>query len=204
MKKGFYFMIEGGEGCGKNLQAKLLAEWLAKKGFEVILTREPGGTPESEQIRNVLLNKENKIDSLTELFLYSAARADNYSKIVKPALERGAIVIKNRGWPSTFAYQGLAGGINIEEIRKITSLAIQEIIPDLIFIIDIDPEKGLEKEQNPDRFATKGLDYHQRVNQGYLKLAKLFPNFTTIIPYQENNPSSMQEKIQNRVMEIIT
>ncbi|MFW6283381.1 MAG: dTMP kinase [Minisyncoccales bacterium] len=199
MKRGIYIMLEGGEGCGKDTQAKLLEEYLLKKGYEVINTKEPGGTPEAEQIRNVLLKKENNLDDLTELFLYQAARKELNNKIIKPSIENGKIVISRRGFPSTFAYQGYAGGVNPELIEELNKISMHEIFPDLLFIIDIDPETGLKKETNPDRFAAKKIDYHNKVRQGYLKVAEKYPHISMVIPYQEGNLEKMQEQIRHHL-----
>jgi len=199
MKRGFYIMIEGGEGCGKDYQADLLCDYLKQKKLEVILTREPGGTTESEKIRDILLDKNHKLSPITELFLYEAARRDLNEKVIIPSLEEGKIVISKRGFPSTYAYQGFAGDLDLEIIKRENKLAMEGVIPDLLFIININPQQGLNKEINPDRFAQKGLKYHLRVNEGYLELAKMFPDISIVIPYQDGNPQAMQQEIRHHI-----
>ena len=135
----------------------------------------------------------------TELFLYEAARRDVNEKIVLPAYNSGKIVISKRGFPTTHAYQGFGGGLDLEIIKRENELAMQGIVPDKIFIIDINPKKGLEKEINPDRFAAKGLGYHEKARQGYLDFAKTYSDISVIIPYLEGKPETMQNQIRNQI-----
>jgi len=200
-KKGYYIMIEGGEGCGKDYQADLLADYLKQKELEIISIREPGGTKESEEIRKVLLNKDYELSPITELFLYQAARRDLNDKIIIPSIEQGKIVISKRGFPSTYAYQGFGGGLDLKIIKRESELATQGIKPDILFILDINPELGLNKEINPDRFAAKGQEYHKKVNQGYLEVAKMLPEISVVIPYQDGNPQAMHEEIRHHLKE---
>ena len=150
MKREFYIMIEGGEGCGKDYQADLLVPWFKEKNLDVILTREPGGTPEAEQIRDVLLKEGNKLSPLTELFLYEAARRDLNEKVITPSLEKGKIIISKRGFPSTYTYQGFGGELDSEIIKRENELAMNGITLDILFIIDIDSKLGLKKEVKPN------------------------------------------------------
>jgi dTMP kinase len=197
--RGKYIMIEGGEGCGKDEQARLLLNSLIIKGYGVILTREPGGTPEAEKIRSILLDKSNNLSPLEELFLFESARSINYRQVVIPELELGSVVIKTRGWPSTVAYQGYAGNIDLGFINQLNQKATLGIRPDLLFVIDISAKLGLEKETNPDRFATKGIDYHKKVNSSYLKIAKQNPDFSIVIPYRKGSIVEMQSEIRHYV-----
>ncbi len=199
MSKGFYIMIEGGEGSGKDTQANLLEEYLGDLGCSVVRTREPGGTPEAEQIRNVLSKKDNDFDPLSELFLFEAARLENYRKVVQPSLERGYSVLKARGWPSTIAYQGFAGGVDLELIQELNKRATLGILPDLLFIIDVDPRVGLDREVGKDRFSMKGIEYHHKVRQGYLYVAKMLPpEKVSVIPY-EDGIANMQKAIRREL-----
>jgi len=200
-KRGKSIIIEGGEGCGKGVQARELSDCFQEKKIPNILFREPGGTKEAEQIRRILLDNENKLDSETELFLYQAARRDLFKKEIIPALTQGTHVILDRSWPSTYAYQGYAGKINLNLIKNLTSIATFGINPDLLIIMNIDYSTGLSKEKNPDRFALKGPEYHKKVNEGYLNVAKLFPDISVIINYQEGKPELMQKKIQDKIKE---
>jgi dTMP kinase len=199
MKKGYYIMLEGGEGCGKDSHAESLVGYLKSLGCSVVLTREPGGTKKGEQIRTILLDKTRSLTPMQELYLFEEARLSSYKNIVIPGVEKGEVIIKTRGWPSTIAYQGYAGGIDLDQIRKLNNKATFNIMPDLLIIIDVPPEKGLKKELDADRFAQKGLGYHEKVNQGYLSIAKEHPEFSIVIPYQEGEFDAMQEQIRNAV-----
>lgn len=193
-------MFEGGEGCGKDYQTDLMAEEL-KKRWDVVITREPGGTPESEDIRKILLNKNYQLSPLVELFLYEAARKDLNDKIIIPSIEKGKVVLSKRGFPSTHAYQGFGGKMDLDLIKRENELAMNGVMPDAIFIIDINPSKGLEKEVNPDRFADKGLDYHKKVQRGYLHFAKEYSDISIIISYQDGNPQAMHKEIRHYLKE---
>lgn len=192
-------MLEGGEGCGKDSHAKELVAYLQSMKYKVILTREPGGTKKGEQNRKILLDKRRKLSPEQELYLFEDARKSNYRQIIIPGLKRGEIIIKTRGWPSTIVYQGYAGGIDLDSIRELNHQATFGIMPDLLIIIDIAPEKGLEKELQADRFAEKGLNYHKKVNAGYLSIAKDYPDFSIIVPYREGEPEAMQEQIRKEL-----
>ncbi len=189
-------MLECGEGLGKDSQADLLVAWLKERDYDVILTKEPGGTPEAEKIRKILLDKNNTLDPLTELFLYEASRRDLSKKVIAPALEKGKIIVSKRGFPSTHAYQGFAGELDIQLVKYFNDIATRGVSPDVIYIIDGDPEVGLAQEKDPDRFAEKGLPYHQKVRKGYLDFAEKYPDISVIIPYQHGNAEAMQEQIR--------
>jgi len=167
METGKYILFEGGEGCGKSTQAKLLKNYFDRKGINCVLGREPGGIGVAENIRKILLDKKNNISEITELFLFEAARTEFFSQFVKPNLKMGINLIADRSGYSTEAYQGWAGGIDLGLIKMLNDRATFGIKPDLTFIIDIDPEKGLGKEKNPDRFASKGIEYHVKVREGF-------------------------------------
>lgn len=200
MKRGHYIILEGGEGCGKSTQAKLLCEYLNSKGIPCVLTREPGGTKEGHQIREILTNKENELSPLSELFLFQADRTESYLKIVKPNLEKGVVVVKDRSRFSTEAHQGYAGETDMQLIKELNSFSTQKISPDLLIIIDIEHDKGLEKEEDANRFAAKGGEYHKKVNEYYRALADKF-DFAVLIPYQDENPGAMQEEIRRHLKE---
>ena len=170
--KGKYIILESGEGAGKSTHAKLLVKFLNSLNFPAVYSREPGSTPEAEQIREVLKSKKNKLEALTELFLFEAARTEFFAKEVLKNRTKGITTVADRSGFSSEAYQGYAGGVDLDLIRKLNFRATAGIHPDLFFLIDIDARKGLSKEQNPDRFAAKGLGYHKKVNQGYREIAK--------------------------------
>jgi len=197
--RGKYFLLEGEEGCGKDTQLQLLQESFQNKGYDIIVTGEPGGTAESEQIRKVLLGSKNRLDDITELFLYQAARRDIFDKIIVPNLNKGNIILSGRGFPSTHAYQGFGGGVDLDLITRLNKIATFGVEPDLLVIIDIDPVKGLEKETDKNRFSKKTLEYHQRVRQGYLDVAKKFSNFSVVIDYREGDIEGMHKEIMGHI-----
>lgn len=192
-------MLEGGEGFGKDYQASLLVPWLINRGYDVVETKEPGGTPEAERIRKVLLYSKGKLSAQEELNLLQEARKDLTEKVIIPSLEIGSVVVSKRGFPSTYAYQGFGSGMDLALISNMSYIATKGIFPDLLFIIDGDPKKGLAKEIDPDRFAAKGLEYHQRVREGYLDFAKRYNEISVVIPYQEGNPGVMQLEIRKHI-----
>ncbi len=200
-ERGKYIVIEGGEGCGKTTQAQKLVDFLNEKGVKTIRAREPGSTHEAEQIRAVLLNEKNNLTSLTEVFLFEAARTEFFRREVVPNLQTGTSVVADRSGYSTEAYQGYAGGANKDLIFQLNHLATFGVRPDLLFILDIKAEQGLKKEQDSDRFALKGLEYHRKVNQGYREIAKRESDISVVIPYREGDVNAMQNEIRRHVQE---
>lgn len=173
MERGIFITIEGPEGAGKTTILKMLGAFLEQKGYSVILTREPGGIPISEQIREVILNKENKaMDSRTEALLYAAARRQHLVEKIIPALEKGMIVLCDRFIDSSLAYQGHARGLDIDEIYSINTFAIGNFMPDVTFYFDIDPAEGLKRisannDREINRLDLEELQFHEKVREGY-------------------------------------
>jgi dTMP kinase len=173
MKKGLFIVFEGGEGTGKTTAIDGIYDWLIENKFKCIKTREPGGIKISEQIRQVILNTENKtMDPRTEALLYAAARRQHLVEKVIPALEEGVIVLCDRFIDSSLAYQGYARNLGIEEVMSINKFAIGEYMPDLSILFDLDPKIGLErinnnKEREINRLDLEKLDFHERVRAGY-------------------------------------
>ncbi|MFW2489387.1 dTMP kinase [Clostridium chromiireducens] len=173
MKKGLFIVFEGGEGTGKTTAIDSIYNWIIDNNLNCIKTREPGGITISEQIRQVVLSKENKaMDARTEALLYAAARRQHLVEKVIPALEEGTIVICDRFVDSSLAYQGYARNLGIEEIMSINKFAIGEYMPDISVLFDLDPQIGLERISNNDcreinRLDLEKLDFHQRVREGY-------------------------------------
>ena len=201
MKRGKLIIFDGGEATGTTTHSNLLYEFLIEKKIPCVWTREPGGTDLGIKIRRILLDPENQISSLAELFLYEADRINQYETIIEPNLKNGLNVLSDRSWPATDAYQGAAGKVDINLIRQLNEIATLNINPDLLFIIDGNPEKLLKKEIDPDRFAEKSLNYHQKVRQGYLEILKRYPEFAIKINYREDNIKGMQEEITSHVKE---
>ena len=173
MRKGLFIVFEGGEGTGKTTAIESIYDWIKEKGFNCIKTREPGGIKISEEIRQVILNKENtNMDGRTEALLYAAARRQHLIEKVIPALESGYIVLCDRFIDSSLAYQGYARGLGIDEVMSINKFAIGEYMPDLSIIFDLDPRIGLERisrnnEREVNRLDLEKLDFHERVREGY-------------------------------------
>ena len=179
MTRGRFITLEGGEGAGKSTQLRRLAERLRARGLEVVATREPGGSPGAEAIRELMLNDaEDRWSPVTETLLMYAARRDHIERVIAPALARGAWVVCDRFADSTRAYQGAGGGTDPALIAALESQVLGEARPDLTLIFDIAPEAGLERAQargGEMRFESKGLAFHQRLRQGFLAIAEAEP-----------------------------
>jgi len=179
---GFFITFEGIEGCGKSTQLNLLKGYLEKKGKEVVAVREPGGTLLGEKVRAILLESaEESVDPWAELFLYEACRAQLVTRVVKPALAAGKVVISDRFYDSTLAYQGFGRGLERASIRKLNSIATGGLVPDITILIDCEVEDGLKRAfsriasargAREDRFEKEEIDFHRRVRDGFLKAAK--------------------------------
>jgi len=177
MTRGLFLSFEGGEGSGKSLQAKRLAAELTKRGRDVLLTREPGGTAAGERIREIVLHaQEIALSPEAQVLLYSTARAQNVREVIRPALEAGKIVIADRFFDSTMAYQGYGHGVPLASIKDVTALACGSLAPDRTFLLDIPVETGLGRsgwraQSKWDRFEVLDPEFHERVRNGYLRLA---------------------------------
>jgi dTMP kinase len=180
MANGIFITIEGPDGSGKTTIIQMLAENLEREGFEVIATREPGGIEIAEQIRKVILDPDNtEMDSRTEALLYAAARRQHLAEKVRPALEKGKIILCDRFVDSSLAYQGHARGLGIDEVYSINEFAIEDMMPELTLYFDIAPEVGLErinknKGREVNRLDMEKLEFHQKVREGYMILADRF------------------------------
>jgi len=199
MKQGKYVVFEGGEGCGKSTHSDFVLGYLTKNGIPAIKSREPGGISEAEQIRNILLKKENNLHALSELYLFEAARTEFFRKIIIPNLEKGISVLSDRSMYSSEAYQGYAGGIDLKFIRDLNKKSSFGIKPDLVVLITIDAEKGLVKESHPDRMSGKGIEFHRKVNLGYLKIAEDNSDFFFVVPYIEKGLEKMKSLYLPRI-----
>lgn len=173
MQKGCFIVFEGGEGSGKSTILEMIYNWMIESGKDVIKTREPGGIKISEKIREIILDANNtEMDGRTEALLYAAARRQHLVEKVIPALKDGKIVLCDRFIDSSLAYQGYARGLGIDEIMKINEFAIDEYMPNLSILFDLDPEIGLERINKNrtgklDRIDMEKLDFHLKVREGY-------------------------------------
>ncbi|HEY8499457.1 MAG TPA: dTMP kinase [Clostridia bacterium] len=179
MRKGLFITFEGGDGSGKSTQLSLLKEYLIKKGIKILTLREPGGAAISEKIRNIILDNRNaEMSPVTEMLLYAASRAQLVSQVIKPSLEKGITVICDRFVDSSYVYQGLARGLGIDTVKLVNDIAIENIMPDITFFMDIDPELALKRRFDasiPDRLENESISFHRDVYEGYLKLTGLYP-----------------------------
>jgi dTMP kinase len=181
MKQGLFVSFEGPEGAGKTTIIDMLIEDLKKEGFQAISTREPGGIEIAEQIREVILNKNNTaMDARTEALLYAAARRQHLVEKVKPALEAGNVLLCDRFIDSSLAYQGFARGLGIDEVLSINQFAIEDMMPRVTFYFDLDPKIGLERihknnGREVNRLDLEKIEFHQKVREGYLIVADRYP-----------------------------
>lgn len=176
MKKGYLISFEGGEGAGKTVQIKRLRDELVAKGFDVVVVREPGGTVISEQIRDIVLSSKNiGIAYTTEVLLFQAARAQLYRELVLPSLEAQKVVLMDRTRDSSVVYQGMVRGFGVEVIEQLNNISTRETYPDITFLLDVSVEVGLGRRAQTDkmdRLDMETKDFHQKVREAYLTLAK--------------------------------
>ena len=173
MKKGLFITFEGCDGCGKTTQLELLAKFLEEKGYDVVVTREPGAKGLGTKLREILLNYDGEVSSNCESFLFLADRAQHIDTLVKPAIENGKIVLCDRHIDSTVAYQGYGRGINLEQINYLNNLATSGLKPDLTLLFDVDTETSMQRVgKNKDRMESAGIEFQEKVRHGYLELAK--------------------------------
>lgn len=208
---GKLITFEGGEGCGKTTQAKLLADYLISRGHKVFSTREPGGDEIGERLRNIVKDPryDGKISNNTELLLYLTARSSFVNNIIKPKIDEGCIVISDRYIDSTTAYQGYGNKMDIGTILLLNDIVSQGINPDLTFLIDIEAKRGLESISTKefgraDRMESKGLEYHKIVNEGYRKIAEDNPERIKIIKYIRGNINEMHNEIIMHLEELLS
>ncbi|WP_394694618.1 dTMP kinase [Hyphobacterium sp.] len=205
MPKGLFVTLEGGEGAGKSTLARALQSTLIRRGREVVLTREPGGTPGAEEIRALLVKGDTeRWSAMTEALLFYAARVDHVEKVIQPAMARGAIVISDRFADSTMAYQGAAGGIALDRLKALHRLALNDFQPALTLLVDIAPETGLHRTRDrlglEVRFESKALAFHERLRACFHQLAAEEPDrFVTL--NGEDDPADVAEAALKAVLE---
>jgi len=202
MKK-LFITIEGVEGSGKSTQIKLLKTALKKRGFPVFITREPGGTKISDQIRKILLSKKNRqMVPLCELLLYEASRAQHVAERIRPALKRGKIVISDRFYDATSAYQGVVRGISRKWVEKLNLFATSGLKPDLTLILDCPVQKGFYRlrlrKKSLDRLEQEKRSFHERVRTAYLLLASSDPRRIKVI-----NGNREPEKVHENILKLV-
>jgi dTMP kinase len=181
--RGVFISFEGVEGSGKTTHCKLLAQWLGARGLEVVLTSEPDGTPLGSAIRSLFDQDGVTPTPLTQTFLFMAARQQHVAQVIRPALARGAVVVSDRYADATLAYQGFGGGIELETIRDLNALATGGVMPDLTILLDLDPAEGMRRisDRKLDAFEKMDLDFHRRVREGYLEIARAEKNRVVVL-----------------------
>jgi len=179
---GIFITLEGGDGAGKSTQAELLGAWLETRGYEVVRTREPGGTRLGAEIRRLLLHggeDVGDVDPRAEALLYAADRAQHVAKVVRPALERGAVVVQDRYIDSSLAYQRAGRVLDVSDVRRISEWASEALRPQLTVLLDVDPEVAVSRRESrggTDRLEGETDDFHRAVRQGFLELAEADPD----------------------------
>lgn len=199
MKNGLFITFEGADGCGKTTQIELLNKYLQEKGMKTLLTREPGSKGLGVKLREILLNYDGEVSPTAESFLFLADRAQHIDCIIKPAVRQGTIVLCDRHTDSTVAYQGYGRGLDIEQIHSLNKIATGGMKPDLTIVFDIDVETSMSRVgNNKDRMESAGIEFFNRVRNGYLEIAKIEPERVKII-----NSSDTIENIHKKVVELI-
>lgn len=200
--RGLFITLEGPDGSGKTTQIQLLQEYFTSQKYEVVLTREPGGTRISEQIRGIILDVNNsEMSNMTELLLYTSARAQLVDEVIRPALEEGKVVICDRFYDSSAVYQGIARGMGIDTVYELNEAALQGVIPDITFLMDMDAEEGIrrkKKQAELDRMEMEGVAFHQKVVEGYRMLAKKNPDRIKIVNAMDSI-QNIQQTIRTQI-----
>lgn len=177
--KGIFISLEGGEGSGKSTQTELLINYFMSKNINCITTREPGGTVICEKIRNLVLDaKLNNMSTEAEMLLFAASRIQLINELILPSLNEGKVIICDRFIDSSFVYQGLTNGDKIDDVKIANHFALNKCMPDITIYFDIDPVDAFKRKNGADendRMEMKGMEFHQKVRKGFLKLAEMFP-----------------------------
>ncbi|MER7665526.1 dTMP kinase [Streptomyces sp. NPDC096193] len=201
---GFFIAIEGGDGAGKSTQVEALAQWIRAKGHEVVVTREPGATPVGKRLRSILLDVSSAgLSNRAEALLYAADRAEHVGSVVRPALERGAIVISDRYIDSSVAYQGAGRDLSPTEIARISRWATDGLVPHLTVLLDVSPEAARERfTEAPDRLESEPAEFHQRVRSGFLTLAAADPGRYLVVDAGQE-PEAVTTVVRHRLDQLL-
>jgi dTMP kinase len=199
MSKGLFITFEGGDGCGKTTQIKLLDEYLRSKGYKTLLTREPGSKGLGVKLREILLNYDGEVSPVCESFLFLADRTQHVDCIIKPALEEDVIVLCDRHTDSTVAYQGYGRGLDLEQIHHLNKIATSGLKPDLTIILDVDVKTSQQRVgSEKDRMESAGIEFFERVRNGFLEIAKQEPERVKVVDSRQTI-----EEIHKQILELI-
>lgn len=203
---GLFLTFEGGDGSGKSTQSALLTEWLAAQGRTVVHAREPGGTELGLELREIILHRRGYIAPRAEALLYAADRAHNVATVVRPALERGDIVIQDRYLDSSVAYQGAGRVLEPDEVREVSLWATERLLPDLTVLLDVDVETGRSRLDDArtryDRLEAEAAEFHHRVREAYLALAAAEPDRFLVLDATEP-VATLADRIRARVSHLL-
>ncbi len=204
MEKGFFITLEGCEGVGKSTQLKFLKEYLDGLGREIVYTREPGGTPLAEKIRELILTEN--MGALTEAYLFATARMEHINNVIRPAIDRGAVVLCDRYIDSSFAYQGFARNLGLEKVKEINFYALENCMPDLTIFLDMDPNASFRKQSGKhidnDRMENETKEFHSKVYEGFKSLQKEYPDrIVAVVPQEEKTETArlIREAVEGRM-----
>jgi dTMP kinase len=205
-RSGLWITLEGGDGAGKTTQANLLEAWLSDAGRTVLRTREPGGSEVGHLIRDIVLHHRGDIAPRAEALLYAADRAHHVATVVRPALERGEVVIQDRYLDSSVAYQGAGRVLDADEVRELSLWATEGALPDLTVLLDLDPtiaRARLDADDKPfDRLEAEKLEFHIRVREGFLALAEADPDRFLVLDAAAS-PSEIADAVRVRVSPLV-
>jgi dTMP kinase len=206
MAAGLFISLEGIDGVGKSTQSDLLEEFLRSAGREVVRTFEPGGTELGQEIRHLLLHRKGDVAPRAEALLYAADRAHHIATKVRPALERGEVVITDRYLDSSVAYQGVGRALKSEDVRAISMFAVEGLLPDLTILLDLDASAAAERRNTtgeaPDRLEREKIEFFEAVRQAFLDMAAAEPNRWLVIDARQS-VEAMQEQIRSRVSQLL-
>ena len=207
MTRGLFLTFEGGDGSGKSTQSALLTEWLTAQGRTVVHAREPGGTELGLELRELVLHRRGYMAPRAEALIYAADRAHNIATVVRPALERGDVVIQDRYLDSSVAYQGAGRVLDPGEVRELSLWATEGLLPDLTVLLDLDIETGRARLDDArtryDRLEAEAADFHHRVREAYLELAEAEPERFLVLDATEP-VEVLAERIRGRVSDLLT
>jgi dTMP kinase len=202
--KGIFLSLDGIDGTGKSTQCRLLVEWLRTLGHNVTACVDPGGTALGQQLRQILLSSKDPISPACESLLFFASRAQLVAEVIRPALAQGNIVVSDRYLASTLAYQGYAGGLEVEQLRDAGRLSTGDLLPGRVFILDLPVHLAILRRGRPaDRLESRPTEYHEKVRQGFLREAEREPSRYRVIDVSVGI-EEVQAKIREEVVELLT